>query len=147
MELWDQLIEDQKKAMKAKEKLRLSVIRSLRSELKNAEIANKGELSKEEALSILQREIKRRKEALADYKKANRPSLLKDLEEEIEILNSYLPPQLSEEEIKEMAREAIKQTGVFSKKDMGKVMGALMPKVKGKADGSLVKKCVEDLLE
>ena len=131
MELWDQLIDDQKKAMKAKEKLRLNVIRSLRSELKNAEIANKGVLTKEEALSVLQREIKRRKEALADYEKANRPTLLKDLEEEIEILSSYLPPQLSEEEIKKMAREAIEKTGVSSKKDMGKVMSDLMPKVKG----------------
>lgn len=147
MELWDKLLEDQKKAMKAKEKLRLSVIRSLRSELKNTEIANKGELTREDALSVLQREIKRRKEALADYEKANRPSLLQDLEEEIEILSSYLPPQLSEEEIKEMAREAIEQEGASSKKDMGKVMGALMPRVKGKADGALVKKCVEELLE
>jgi len=147
VELWDQLIDDQKKAMKAKEKLRLNVIRSLRSELKNAEIANKGVLTKEEALSVLQREIKRRKEALADYEKANRPTLLKDLEEEIEILSSYLPPQLSEEEIKKMAREAIEKTGVSSKKDMGKVMSDLMPKVKGKAGGSLVKKCVDELLE
>jgi|CZCB01.1.fsa_nt_gi uncharacterized protein YqeY len=147
MELLEKLLEDQKLAMKAREKLRLNVIRGLRSEIKNAEIARKQPLTEEEALSILQRELKKRKEALADYEKAGRPSLLQELKEEMEIISAYLPPQLSEEEIKEMAQEAIAGLGASSKKEMGKVMGVLMPRVKGKADGAIVRKIVEDLLK
>jgi len=141
------LLDDQKMAMKAGDKLRLGVIRFLRSELKNAEIAKKGPLNEGEAVAIVQRELKRRKEAMLDYEKADRPALVKELKEEIEILSDYLPPQLSEDEIKEMVQSAITELGVFSKKEMGKLMGYLMPKVKGKADGSLVKKIVEELLE
>ncbi len=132
--------------MKAGEKLRLSVIRFLRSELKNAEIARKEPLNEGEAVAVVQRELKRRKEALLDYEKANRPDLVEELQEEIKILSEYLPPQLSESEIKEMVSAAITELGVSSKKEMGKLMGYLMPRVKGKADGSLVKKVVEELL-
>jgi uncharacterized protein YqeY len=147
VDLLQRLLDDQKMAMKAGDKLRLGVIRFLRSELKNAEIAKKGPLNEGEAVAIVQRELKRRKEAMLDYEKADRPALVKELKEEIEILSDYLPPQLSEDEIKEMVQSAITELGVFSKKEMGKLMGYLMPKVKGKADGSLVKKIVEELLE
>lgn len=147
MDLQQQLMEDQKEAMKAREKTRLNVIRSLRSELRNAEIAQNRELNEEEMLEVLQREIKRRRESLADYEKADRPSLLEELQEEIQILSSYLPPQLSEEEIREMVKQVISDQGVSSKKEMGKVMGAIMPRVKGKADGSQVRKIVEELLD
>ncbi len=147
MDPLQRLLDDQKMAMKAGDKLRLGVIRFLRSELKNAEIAKKGPLNEGEAVAIVQRELKRRKEAMLDYEKADRPALVKELKEEIEILSDYLPPQLSEDEIKEMVQSAITELGVFSKKEMGKLMGYLMPKVKGKADGSLVKKIVEELLE
>ena len=147
MDLLQRLLDDQKMAMKAGDKLRLGVIRFLRSELKNAEIAKKGPLNEGEAVAIVQRELKRRKEAMLDYEKSDRPALVKELKEEIEILSDYLPPQLSEDEIKEMVQSAITELGVFSKKEMGKLMGYLMPKVKGKADGSLVKKIVEELLE
>ena len=99
-----------------------------------------------EAVAVVQRELKRRKESLLDYEKANRPALVEELQEEIKILSGYLPPQLSESEIKEMAVAAITELGVSSKKEMGKLMGYLMPRVKGKADGSLVKKVVEELL-
>jgi uncharacterized protein YqeY len=146
VELMQRLLDDQKRAMKAGEKLRLSVIRFLRSELKNAEIARKEPLNEVEAVAVVQRELKRRKEALLDYEKANRPALVEELQEEIKILSGYLPPQLSESEIKEMAVAAITELGVSSKKEMGKLMGYLMPRVKGKADGSLVKKVVEELL-
>ena len=147
MELLEKLLEDQKLAMKAREKLRLNVIRGLRSEIKNAEIARKQPLTEEEALSVLQRELKKRKEALADYERSGRSSLLQELKEEMEIISAYLPPQLSEEEIKEMAQEAIAGLGASSKKEMGKVMGVLMPQVKGKADGAILRKIVEDLLK
>ena len=131
MELLEKLLEDQKLAMKAREKLRLNVIRGLRSEIKNAEIARKQPLTEEEALSVLQRELKKRKEALADYERSGRSSLLQELKEEMEIISAYLPPQLSEEEIKEMAQKAIAGLGATSKKEMGKVMGISLPRVKG----------------
>ena len=147
LSILEQLIEDQETAMRAKDKVRLGVIRHLRSELKNAEIAKKQPLTQEEVVEVIQRELKRRKEVLGDYQQAQRPELLAELQEEISILTSYLPPQLSEEEIREIAREIIEQVGASSSKEFGKVMRALMPKVKGKADGALVKKVVEDLLE
>lgn len=147
MSILEQLVEDQKTAMRAKNKLRLGVIRYLRSELKNAEIAKKQPLTREEVVEVIQREIKRRKEVLTEYEKAQRPELLAELKEEISILTAYLPPQLSEEEIKNIAQEIIDDLGASSKKDFGKVMGALMPRVKGSAEGSLVKKIVEELLE
>lgn len=146
-QLQERLLEDQKMAMKAQDKLRLKVIRLLRSEIKNVEIVKKGPLTEEEVQAVLQREIKRRKEALADYERANRPELLQELQEEIKILSSYLPPQLTEEEIREKAQEAIAELGASSKKEIGKVMGLLMPRLKGKADGGAVKKVVEELLK
>ncbi|RJX29593.1 MAG: GatB/YqeY domain-containing protein [Dethiobacter sp.] len=147
MELLEKMLEDQKLAMKAREKLRLNVIRCLRSEVINAEIAKKQPLNEEEILAVLQRELKRRKEALADYEKADRPSLLQELKEEIDIISAYLPTQLSAEEIRELAREAIAGLGASSKKDMGRVMSFLMSRVKGKAEGAVVKKVVEELLK
>lgn len=146
MSLSQRLFEEQKIAMKAQDKLRLNLIRGLRSEIKYAEIAKKEPLCEEDEQAVLQREVKRRKEALADYERANRPSLLQELRAEIEILASYLPEQLDEGEIETLARQTIAELGAVSKKDMGKVMKALMPAIKGKADGSLVKKIVDNLL-
>lgn len=146
MSLSERLFEEQKKAMKGQDKLRLNLIRGLRSELKYAQIAKKEPLCEEEEQAVLLREVKRRKEALADYERANRPSLLQELQAEIEILASYLPEQLDEEELEALVRQAIDQVGAVSKKDMGKVMKVLMPTIRGKADGSLVKKIVDNLL-
>jgi len=146
MSLSQRLLEEQKKVMKAQDKLRLNLIRGLRSELKYAEIAKKEQLCEEEEQAVLLREVKRRKEALADYERANRPSLLQELKAEIEILASYLPEQLDEGEIETLVRQAIDQVGAVSKKDMGKVMKVLMPTIRGKADGSLVKTIVDNLL-
>ncbi|MDO9534298.1 MAG: GatB/YqeY domain-containing protein [Bacillota bacterium] len=146
MGLSEQLMEDQKTAMKAKDKFRLTVIRLLRSEIKNAEIAKKTPLEEEEIVVVLHRELKRRKDALVDFEKADRPSLLEELKEEITIISGYLPPQLSKDEIREIIREAITGLGASSKKDMGRVMGFIMPKLKGKAEGSLVKEILEELL-
>ena len=146
MSLSQRLFEEQKKAMKAQDKLRLNLIRGLRSELKYAEIAKKEPLCEEDEQAVLQREVKRRKEALADYEKANRPTLLQELQVEIEMLSSYLPEQLDKGEIEALARQVIDQVAAVSKKDMGKVMKALMPAIKGKADGALVKEIVDNLL-
>ncbi len=147
MKLADKLFTDQKAAMKAREKFRLSVLRMVRAELQNAVIAKKAPLTAEEELEILTREVKKRKESLGDYKKSGREDLVKDLEQEIEILGTYLPEQLSAERLEEMVQEAITETGAESMKDMGKVMSYLMPRVKGKADGSLVREIVEEKLK
>lgn len=145
--LADKLFTDQKAAMKAKEKFRLSVLRMVRAELQNAAIAKQAPLSAEEELEILTREVKKRRESLGDYKRSGREDLVKDLEQEIEILGTYLPEQLSAEKLEEMVREAIAETGAESMKEMGKVMSFLMPMVKGKADGSLVREIVEAKLK
>ncbi len=145
--LTDKLYEEQKKASKAKDRFRLSVIRMLRSELQNAAIAKKSTLDSDEEMTVLNREVKKRQESLEEYKKADRQDLVDDLEKEIEILQKYLPEQLSEEELKKMVEEAIAETGAESKREMGKVMGLLMPKVKGKADGNVVRRIVEDKLQ
>jgi uncharacterized protein len=147
MGLSEQLMEDLKTAMKAKDKFRLTVIRFLRSEIKNAEIAKKTPLEEEEIVEVLYRELKRRKEALVDFEKADRPSLVEELKEEITIISGYLPPQLSKDELREIIQEAITGLRASSKKDMGKVMGSIMPKLKGKAEGSLVKEILEELLK
>ncbi len=145
--LADKLFDDQKVAMKAQEKFRLSVLRMVRAELQNAVIAKQAPLTAEEELEILTREVKKRKESLGDYRKSGRENLVKDLEQEIEILSTYLPEQLSAGELEELVREAINETGAEGMKEMGRVMSFLMPRVKGKADGSLVRQIVEEKLK
>jgi len=145
--LSEKLVEDQKEAQKAKDRFRLSVIRMLRSELQNSTIAKNAPLDAEEELTALTREVKKRQESLGDYQKANRQELLDDLEREIEILKEYMPEQLSEEELESMVRDAISETGAETKRDMGKVMGLLMPRVKGKAEGNVVRRMVEEKLQ
>ena len=140
MSIKDRLIADMKQAMKDREagKTRLSVIRMVRASIKNAEVERKRELTEEEVLEVLNREVKLRREALEEYKKGNRPELCEALENEISVLQQYLPQQLTEEEIRAMVREAIRETGASGPKDLGKVMSVLMPKVKGRADGKAV---------
>ncbi len=145
--LSEKLIEEQKEAQKARDKFRLSVIRMLRSELQNSAIAKNAPLDAEEELAVLTREVKKRQESLDDYRKANRQQLLEDLEREIEILKKYLPEQLSEAELETMVQEAIAATGAETKREIGKVMGMLMPRVKGKADGNVVRRLVEEKLQ
>jgi uncharacterized protein YqeY len=145
--LEERLIEDQLQATRAKDRFSLNVIRVLRAELKNASIAKKGPLETDEELAVLTREIKRRQEALKDYERAGRPELLEELQREIALLQRYLPPQLSEAELEELVEQALRETGAASKRDLGKVMGWLMPRVKGRADGSLVRRLVESKLQ
>jgi len=148
MSLKDKLTEDMKQAMKDKEagKQRLSVIRMVRASIKNTEIDRKKELSDEEVLDVLAKEVKMRRDSLEEFKRGNRPDLVAGLEQEIAILMEYLPAQLSEEEVRTLVAEAVAQTGAAGPKDMGKVMAALMPKVKGRADGKTVNAMVKDAL-
>ncbi|MFC5466643.1 GatB/YqeY domain-containing protein [Lederbergia graminis] len=144
MGLLGRLNEDMKQAMKNKEKDKLSVVRMLKAALQNESIKlGKQELSEEEELTVLSREVKQRKDSLQEFEKAGRDDLVQKIQSELEYVNIYMPEQLSEDEVSAIVKSAIAETGATSKSDMGKVMGVLMPKVKGKADGSLVSKLVQ----
>lgn len=148
MSLKEQLTEDMKQAMKAKEegKLRLSVIRMVRAAIKNVEINEKRELSDDDVLTIIAKEVKMRNDSMDEFKKANRQDLVDQLEQEIAVLMPYLPQQLTESEIRDLVSEAVVASGATTSKDMGKVMALLMPKVKGRADGKLVNTVVREAL-
>lgn len=148
MSLMSRLNSDMKQAMKSKDKPSLNVIRMVKASLQNELIKlGKDELTEDEELNILSRELKQRKESLQEFKSAEREDLVEKVTEEIAILNVYLPAQLSNDELKAIIQETIQQTGATSLKDMGKVMGAIMPRVKGKADGSLINQLVKESLK
>jgi uncharacterized protein YqeY len=147
MSLSERLNNDMKQAMKNQDKFKLSVIRMVRSAIKNVEIDQRRELNDNEVLDILNRELKQRKDSLQEFEKAGRDDLAVNLKTEISIIAEYLPEQLTEEEIKTIVQMTIDEVGASSKADMGKVMGALMPKVKGRADGKLVNQTVQQLLQ
>ncbi|MBD2861739.1 MULTISPECIES: GatB/YqeY domain-containing protein [Paenibacillus] len=146
MSLSEQLNEDMKRAMKNQDKFSLSVIRMIRSAIKNVEIDQKKTLDDNEVLDILNREIKQRKDSLQEFEKAGRDDLAETLKKELEVIAVYMPEQLTEEEIKTVVSQTIQETGVSSKAELGKLMSALMPKVKGRADGRLVNQIVQQLL-
>ncbi|MCQ6266275.1 GatB/YqeY domain-containing protein [Fictibacillus sp. WQ 8-8] len=146
MSLLDRLNQDMKQAMKDKNKQKLSVIRMLKASLQNESIKLGHDLNEEEELTVLAREMKQRKDSLQEFEKAGRNDLADALKDEIVIITDYMPEQLSEEEVKDIVLAAIEQVGAVSKADMGKVMGAVMPKVKGKADGALVNRLVQQNL-
>ncbi|MXQ53611.1 GatB/YqeY domain-containing protein [Shimazuella alba] len=146
MSLVQQLDQDMKAAMKQKDKETLSTIRMVRASIKKVEIDNRGELSDDQALEVLVREIKQRKDSLQEYEKAGRDDLASKEKREIEILSTYLPKQLTEEELRAIVDKAIAETGATSKKEMGKVMGAVLPLVKGRADSKQVNQLVQQLL-
>ena len=147
MNLNERLNDDMKQAMKSKEKFKLTTIRMLRAAVKNQEIELKRPLEDDEVLVILSREIKQRKDSLQEFQKAGREDLIENLAAEIDIISAYLPQQLTEEEIKVIVQQTIQETGASSKAEMGKVMSALMPKVKGRADGKLVNQAVQQFLQ
>lgn len=147
MNLSERLNEDMKQAMKSQDKFKLSTIRMIRATIKNLEIDLKRTLNDNEVLDILSREIKQRKDALQEFEKAGREDLASNVKAEAEIIAGYLPEQLTEEEIKVIVQQTIQETGASSKAEIGKVMSALMPKVKGRADGKLVNQVVQQQLQ
>ena len=149
MSIKDLLTEDMKQAMKDKEsgKLRLSVIRMARANIKNIEIDEKRELNDDEVLAVLMKEVKMRHDSLEEFTKAGREELVEQAKQEIAILRKYLPEQLSDEELKALVEEAVAETGAAGPKDMGKVMAALMPKTRGRADGKRINTMVRELLK
>lgn len=148
MSLKDTLTADMKQAMKDKEagKLRLSVIRMVRANIKNVEIDKKKELSEDEVLDVVAKEVKMRRDSMEEFQKAGRTDLVENLEQEVAILMQYLPQQLTEAEVRIIVAETVAEVNAASPKDMGKVMSALMPKTKGRADGKLVNSIVKELL-
>lgn len=144
-----QLQEQLKQAMLAKEEVKKSVLRMLLSAINYYEIQKGGagyEASEEDVMTVIQREVKQRKDSIEQYTAGDRKDLADKEIEELKLLEAYLPEQMGEEEITKLVDEAIAQTGATSAADMGKVMVALMPKTKGKADGSAVSKIVKEKL-
>ena len=138
-----------RQSMLARDALKTSVLRMVLSSVNYYEIQKGGagyEATDEDVLSVIQKEAKQRRDSIEEFKKANRPELVEKETKELEMLQVYLPQQMGEEEIKKLVIGVIKETNAKGMQDIGKVMGTLMPKVKGKADGGLVSKIVKESL-
>ena len=160
MSLKEKIQSDIKEAMKSGENEKIGVLRMLQAEIKNAEIAKRTKLSKagetdlekkselidDEIIDVINRETKKRKDAIELYEKGGRKELAEKEKKEAEILSAYMPEQMTEEEIKKLVETTIKETGASNIKEMGKVMGALKLEIKGKADGAMVSRIVKELL-
>ena len=143
MSLKEQLTADMKEAMKNKEKERLAVIRMVRGAIRQQEIDGQKELGEEDVIAVISKEVKMRRDSIEEFQKGGREDLVEKTQAEIDVLLPYLPAQLSEDEVRELVKAAVEQTGAATPKDMGKVMGVLMPKVKGRADGKMVNTIVK----
>src|SRR5690625_480428 len=146
MSILDQLNEDMKAAMKAKEKERLSTIRMIKAAIQNEEIDKGRELTPDEEIAIVSREKKQRMDSYEEFEKAGRGDLITNLEKELEIVTEYLPEQLSDDEVREIVKVTIEEVGAESMQDMGKVMTTIMLKVSGAADGSKINQLVKQEL-
>ena len=147
----EKLMADMKQAMKDREagKLRLEVIRMVRSDIRNAEIngKSKAELTENEVLAVIMKAVKMREDSLAEFTKAGRQDLISQTEAEIAILKAYLPAAMSDEELTKLVREAIASTGATGPQSMGMVMKAVMSQVQGRADGKRINAVVRSLLQ
>ena len=146
MGLKDQLMQDMKEAMKAKEVERLSTIRQLRSAIKNKEIEQRQDLDDNAIIGVIGTAVKQRREAAQMYHDNDRPELAAKEEVELVVLQQYLPTQLSEDEVRSIVIAVIAESGAASMKDMGKVMPQVMAKTKGSADGKMVNQLVREQL-
>lgn len=147
MAIKDQLMQDLKEAMKNKEDVRKSVITLIRAAVKQREVDERVELSEEQVQDIIAKQLKQRRDSLEEFKKAGREDLIEQTQKEIDIITTYLPAQLSIEEIETLVDEAIAETGATSVKDMGKIMSVLNPRTKGRADGKVVNEVVRKKLQ
>jgi len=146
MTLKETIEKDLIESMKEKDENTLSVLRMLKSAVKNKEIEAKKELEDADITTVIQSQIKSRRDSVEMYEKADRKELAEKEKAEIEILQKYLPEQMSEEDIRSIVQKAVNDTGAAGIQDMCKVMGKIMPEVKGKADGSLVSSIVKEKL-
>ena len=146
MSLRTDLDQKMKDAMRAHEDLKKNVYRMALASVKFIEKENGKTLEDNEVMQVLQKEIKIRRETLADAVKGNRTETIDELQKEIKVLEDLLPAQLSEDELKEIIAKAIQETGAETQKDMGKVMKTVLPQVKGKAENAVVSKMIKEAL-
>ncbi|MFH1461166.1 MAG: GatB/YqeY domain-containing protein [Patescibacteria group bacterium] len=163
MSLKEKIQSEIKEALRGKEAEKLSVLRMLMAAVLNKEKEKRAKLSKneedeskleemsklteEEILGVISGEVKKRKDSIEQYGKGNRQDLVDQEKKELEILANYLPEQMNEEEIRKIIKEKIKELGASAPQDTGRIMGAIMPQLKGKADGGLVNKIVQEELK
>jgi len=146
MSLEEKLLEEMKLAMKSNDKLRLSTIRMIRSALKNKEIELRKKLEEEDVVKVIQAMTRKGEESIEQFQTGGRMDLVQKEKKEIEILKSFLPQPLSQEEIFKIIDQSIQETQASSQKDIGKVMKSVMPKIGGKADGKLINQLVKERL-
>jgi uncharacterized protein YqeY len=143
----DKLQEDLKAAMKSGDTQRKDALRFILAAIKQVEIDTRSQLTEEQTHGVLMAEAKKRRDSVAEMRKAGRHDLADKEQMELSLIESYLPQQMSREELETEARRAIDETGAKTAKDMGSVMKVLMPRVKGRADGRLVNEVVKSLLD
>lgn len=146
MSLAQRITDDMKEAMKTKNNATLSTLRLLRSAMKNKQIDVQHELSDEEIIGVVKVQVKQLQDSIASFDGAGRAEMAASARAEVEVLHQYLPAQMSDEQLEQVIKQAIEQTGAKSKSDMGKVMGAAVKAVSGQADGARIKSMVERLL-
>lgn len=149
MELGERINEDFKKALQERDALKISVSRMLKAAITNREIEKRKKeegLTNDELLEVVLSEAKKRKDAIGGFRKGGREDLAQKEEKELMMLSAYLPEEISEEEIRKFVQAAIQKVGAAGLKDFGKVMGVLMPEVKGRADGQVISRIVKEML-
>lgn len=147
MSLKTKLQDDLKLAMKNKDTVKKSVVTLIRAEIKQREVDTRTELGDDEIIDVITKQLKQRRDAMTEFAKASRDDLVQEAEAEIEVLMEYLPRQLSKEELNEIVKETISEVGATSMKDMGKIMAAIKPKTKGRADGKMINELVKSNLQ
>ena len=145
--LEDRLTDDYKAAMKAGDAQRRDILRSLRSALKSAQIDKREPLTEDEALAVLTRQAKQRRESIEQFTLGGRDDLVQKETADLKVIETYLPQQMSREEIEELAQATIAEVGATSVRELGQIMKTLMPRTKGLADGKLVNEVVRSLLD
>lgn len=143
MSLKEKLQEDLKSSMKNKDTVKKSVVTLIRAAIKQHEVDNRVELADDAIIDIISKQLKQRKDSLAEFVKANRDDLVEETKSEIQVLEGYLPQQLSEEELEKIVIETIAEVGATSMKDMGKIMAVIKPKTAGRADGRKINELVK----
>ena len=143
MSLKEKLQGDLKSSMKNKDTIRKSVVTLIRAAIKQYEVDNRVELADDAIIDIISKQPKQRKDSLAEFEKANRDDLIEETKSEIQVLEGYLPQQLSEEELEKIVIETIAEVGATSMKDMGKIMVTIKPKTAGRADGRKINELVK----
>ena len=146
MGLEDQIRNDMKEALKSGQKERLSTIRTALSQIKDERIKKREDLNEEDVITVLMRAVKSRKDSIDMFSKAGRQDLVDKETAEMEIIQTYLPEQMSEDDVKKIIAEIVESSGATDIKDIGKIMGPAMAKLKGKADGKLVQQIARSLL-